>query len=305
VKYRGRPRTTSIGDVTLQGLVMTASGTAGHSDELGAYGSLEQLGAVVVKSLSPEPWPGNPSPRLKTLDQGMLNSVGLQGPGIDTWIENDLQRLKATGAVVVVSIWGRTVEEYATAGALLASAPVDAIEVNVSCPNLEDRSTMFAHSPDATHQAVSAVGSAHPRWVKLSPNTSLLSEVAQSAVDAGADALTLTNTVLGMSIDIEQRRLSLGGGGGGLSGPAIHPVAVRAVYECRKALPTTPIIGVGGIMSGKDGIEFLLAGASAVQVGTAALADPRAPWRIQDEMNRWLDDHGVADVSEIIGAAHE
>jgi dihydroorotate dehydrogenase (NAD+) catalytic subunit len=295
---------TRIGALALPGVVMTASGTAGHSDELASYGDLAELGAVVVKSLSAEPWPGNPAPRLKALAQGMLNSVGLQGPGLIHWITEDLPRLRSHGAVVVVSIWGRSIDDYARAGALLEAVEVDAIEINVSCPNLEDRSRMFAHLPSATHAAVSAVGSAHPRWVKLSPNTSELVEVASAACEAGADALTLTNTVLGMAIDLERRCLALGGGGGGLSGPAVHPVAVRAVYECHAALPEVPLIGVGGVMSGRDGIELLMAGASAVQVGTASLAEPRAPWRIQREMQDWMAKHGVRRIDELVGAAH-
>jgi len=283
---------------------MTASGTAGHADELGAYGPLDQLGAVVVKSLSPDPWPGNPAPRLAPLELGMLNSVGLQGPGLEAWLAEDLPRLRATGASVVVSIWGRTVEEYARAGAMLAGAALTAVEVNVSCPNLEDRSRMFAHSATATSEAVAAVGNEHQRWVKLSPNTSELIEIAQAAVAAGADALTLTNTVLGMAIDIERREVKLGGRGGGVSGPGIRPVSLRAVYECAAALPATPIIGAGGVSKGVDALEFLMAGASGVQVGTATLAEPRAPWRIMREMQTWMRRHGVNTIAELIGAAH-
>ena len=288
----------------LRSAVMTASGTAGHADELGAYGPLDQLGAVVVKSLSPDPWPGNPAPRLAPLELGMLNSVGLQGPGLEAWLAEDLPRLRATGASVVVSIWGRTVEEYARAGAMLAGAALTAVEVNVSCPNLEDRSRMFAHSATATSEAVAAVGSEHQRWVKLSPNTSELIEIAQAAVAAGADALTLTNTVLGMAIDIERREVKLGGRGGGVSGPGIRPVSLRAVYECAAALPATPIIGAGGVSKGVDALEFLMAGASGVQVGTATLAEPRAPWRIMREMQTWMRRHGVNTIAELIGAAH-
>ena len=302
---RRLPSTTvSVGGMVLSGCVMTAAGTAGHSDELDAYGDLTALGAVVVKSLSPEPWAGNPAPRLHPLGVGMINSVGLQGPGLPAWIADDLPRLGASGAKVVASIWGRSIEDYAMAGALLADAQVDAIEVNVSCPNLEDRSRMFAHSAEATAAAVEAVGSAHPRWVKLSPNTSELVEIAGAALSAGADALVLTNTVLGMVIDTETRRPVLGNGGGGLSGPAIHAVSVRAVVECAKAHPDAAIIGVGGISSGVDAVEMMMAGASAVQVGTASLAEPRAPWRIQTEVARWMADHGVADLAEVRGAAH-
>lgn len=299
-----RSRATTIGSLRLPGLVMTASGTAGHGDELASYGDLSKLGALVIKSLSPEPWEGNPGPRVKAVDDGMLNSVGLQGPGIPEWIANDLPKARATASVVVASVWGRSIAEFALAGQLLAGADIDAIEVNVSCPNLEDRSNMFAHSPEATHAAVAAVGDAHPRWAKLSPNTSHLVDVAGAALDAGAEALTLTNTVLGMVIDVETRSLALGGGGGGLSGPAIHPVAVRAVYECHRAHPNASIIGVGGVRNARTAVEMIMAGASAVQVGTAALAEPRALWRVQDEINAWLDEHKIGEIEEIRGAAH-
>ena len=298
------PTGVTVGGLVLGGCVMTAAGTAGHSDELGAYGDLAELGAVVVKSLSPEPWEGNPPPRLRPLAVGMINSVGLQGPGLDAWIADDLPRLRSSGARVVVSVWGRSIEDYGRAGEMLADAEVDAVEVNVSCPNLEDRSRMFAHSAESTAAAVEAVGSAHPRWVKLSPNTAELTEIAGAALSAGADALVLTNTVLGMVIDIEARRPALGNGGGGLSGPAIHAVSVRAVFECAKAHPGASIIGVGGISAGIDAIEMIMAGASAVQVGTASLAEPRAPWRIQAEVARWMSDHGVQDVAELRGVAH-
>jgi dihydroorotate dehydrogenase (NAD+) catalytic subunit len=295
---------TSVGAVPLRSAVMTASGTAGHADELAAYGPLDELGCVVVKSLSVEPWPGNPAPRLAPLEVGMLNSVGLQGPGIEVWLARDLPKLRARGAAVVASVWGQRIEDYARAGELLAEAEVEAVEVNVSCPNLEDRSRMFAHSATATAEAVAAVGPAKPRWAKLSPNTPELVEIATAAVAAGADALTLTNTLLGTAVDLEARRPRLGGRGGGVSGPGIHPVAVRAVFECHAALPEVPVVGVGGISRGADAIEFLMAGASAVQVGTATLAEPRAPWRIAREMATWMRRHGVERVAELIGAAH-
>ena len=294
----------SVGSVRLRSAVMTASGTAGHAGELGAYGPLDELGAVVVKSLSPDPWQGNPAPRLAPISVGMINSVGLQGPGVKRWVAEDLPALAATGATVVVSIWGRSTEDYARAGEMLRGVDVAAVEVNVSCPNLEDQSRMFAHSAEATAAAVSAIGDEHPRWVKLSPNTSELTDIAAAAVGAGGDALVLTNTVLGMVIDTETRRPALGNGGGGLSGPAIHAVSVRAVFECARALPDTPIVGVGGITTGRDAIEMVMAGASAVQVGTASLAEPRAPWRVQREMAEWMRKHGVEDLGEVRGAAH-
>jgi dihydroorotate dehydrogenase (NAD+) catalytic subunit len=285
---------------------MTASGTAGHGTELGAYGSLDGLGAVVVKSLSAGPWPGNAAPRVREVAAGMLNSVGLQGPGVVAWLEEDLPALVASGARVVASVWGRTVEEFGRAAALLADADgVVAVEVNVSCPNVEDRSRMFAHSSSATAEAVDAAGAAGlPRWAKLSPNVADLCEIAEAALGAGAEALTLVNTLLGLAIDVEYQRPALGAGGGGLSGPAVHPVAVRAVWECRAAFPEAGIVGVGGVMAGCDAVELLQAGADAVQVGTATFRDPKAPWRILAEVERWCGRHRVAAVRELIGVAH-
>ncbi len=297
---------TAVGSVVLPNPVMTASGTAGHGAELGDYGALDGLGAVVVKSQSVGPWPGNPAPRVHEVGAGvgMLNSVGLQGPGVAAWLEEDLPSLAAAGARVVASIWGRRVDDYAATAALLAGAPLVAVEVNVSCPNLDDRSRMFAHSPTATAEAVAAAECGHPRWVKLSPNTADLLEVAGAALEAGAAALTLVNTLLGLSIDVERRLPSLGAGGGGLSGAALHPVAVRAVWECRCAFPGAPIVGVGGVFDGAQAVELLLAGAQAVQVGTATFADPRAPWRVLEDLERWCRRHRVVSVTELIGAAH-
>lgn len=308
---------TRVGSVTLPNPVMTASGTAGHGDELAAYSPLAGLGATVVKSLAAYAWPGNGAPRVHETASGMVNSVGLQGPGIEAWLADDLPRLAATGARVVVSIWGRSTEEFAEAarsldravvgaGATGPARAVVAVEVNVSCPNVEDRRRMFAHSPSATGEVVAAVTAACglPAWAKLSPNVADITEVAAAAIESGAEAVTLVNTVLAMAIDAERRRPLLGGAGGGLSGPAIHPVALRAVWDCHAALPGAPIVGVGGVASGVDAVELLLAGASAVQVGTATFRDPRAPWRVLDELERWCSRHGVRAPSELTGAAH-
>jgi len=300
--------TTLIGSVELPNPVMTASGTSGHGAELAAYFDLAALGAVVVKSLSADPWPGNPGPRVCPVPGGMLNGVGLQGPGVAAWITDELPALEASGARVVVSIWGRRVEDYARAASLLAEAPacVVAVEVNVSCPNLEDRSRMFAHSPDATNAAVAASAACRrPRWAKLSPNTSDLLEVAEAALVAGAEALTLTNTLLGLAIDVERRAPVLGSGGGGLSGDALHSVALRAVYDCRAAFPDAGIVGVGGVKDGEGAVRMLLAGADAVQVGTASLADPRAVPRVQAELAHWCARHRVGAVRELVGAAND
>ena len=238
----------------------------------------------------------------------MLNGVGLQGPGAAAWLADELPALEVSGARVVVSIWGRRVEDYARAASLLAEAPpcVVAVEVNVSCPNLEDRSRMFAHSPTATGAAVEASGACgRPLWAKLSPNTSDLLEVAEAALAAGAEALTLTNTLLGLAIDTERRSPVLGAGGGGLSGDALHSVALRAVYDCRAAFPDAGIVGVGGVSDGQGAVRMLLAGADAVQVGTATLADPRAVLRVQAELAAWCARHQVGAIRELVGAAND
>ena len=299
--------TTTVGSVTLANPVMTASGTAGHGAELADYIDLAGLGAVVVKSLSADPWAGNPAPRVHQTPAGMINSVGLQGPGIEAWKRDDLPALLATGAAVVVSIWGRSIDDYARAAEMCADLPdqVVAVEVNVSCPNVEERNAVFAHDPVATTQVIEATAPAkRPRWAKLSPNVTDITTIAAAAMEAGADALTLTNTLMGLVIDTDTRRPLLGGGGGGVSGPAMHPVALRAVYETRAALGDVPIIGVGGVASADQAVEFLLAGAAAVQIGTATFADPRSTERVRDGLLRWCRSHGVDDVAELIGAAH-
>ncbi|HLI44539.1 MAG TPA: dihydroorotate dehydrogenase [Acidimicrobiales bacterium] len=301
----------SVGPLLLPNPVMTAAGTAGHGAELGAYVDLSTLGAVVVKSLAAFAWAGNPPLRLCPVPGGMLNSVGLQGPGIAAWSRTELPALRAAGARVVVSIWGRRVEEFAEAAEAVADLPggsAVALEANVSCPNLEDRSRMFAHSAPATAEVVSACRGALarcglPLFVKLSPNTSELIEVAGAALEAGADGLTLVNTLLGLAIDLPGRRPALGGVGGGLSGPALHSVALRAVYECRRAFPEAGIIGVGGVSDGEGAARLLMAGADAVQVGTATLADPRAPARVLADLERCLAALGARSVAEIVGAA--
>jgi dihydroorotate dehydrogenase (NAD+) catalytic subunit len=303
---------TRVGRVELASPVMTASGTAGHGAELGAYVDLSSLGAVVVKSLSAEPWDGNPAPRVHETDAGMINSVGLQNPGVEAWRDEELPELLATGARVVASIWGFTVEAYEKAAAALADAPAEvvAVEVNLSCPNIESRRDMFAHSATLTAETigavVGAVGPRRPVWAKLSPNVTDLTEIAGAAIEAGADALTLVNTVMGMSIDPATRtyRLGSGAGGGGLSGPAIRPVAVRAVHDVRAAFPTIGIVGVGGVATGEHAAELLVAGADAVQVGTANFADPRATARITQELIRWCRRHRVARIRDVVGSVH-
>jgi dihydroorotate dehydrogenase (NAD+) catalytic subunit len=299
---------TAVGSVALPNPVLTASGTAGHGAELGAYMDLAALGAVVAKSVAAVPWPGNPAPRVAEMPAGMLNSVGLQGPGAAAWVERELPALVDRGARVVASIWGRSVDEYAQAAAALAGAPgIVAVEVNVSCPNIEDRSRMFAHSASATAAAVAAAGaSGLPRWVKLSPNVADIVEIAGAALRAGAESLVLVNTVLGMAIDPgrAEYRLGSGPGGGGLSGPAIRPVAVRAVHDCRLAFPGAGIVGVGGVCRGADAAELLVAGADAVEVGTASFRDPRAPKKVLAGLERWCRRHGVRAVRDLVGSVH-
>lgn len=307
---------TAVGSVPLPNPVMTAAGTAGHGAELGGYFDLSCIGAIVVKSLSVDAWAGNPAPRVCPVPGGMLNSVGLQGPGVRAWAEGELPALAAAGARVVVSLWGQRVEDFERAAALLVrslggpgdTSPVVAVEANISCPNLEDRSRMFAHSAAATSQAIGAViaglsGSGLPCWAKLSPNTPDLLEVAEAALRAGAEALTLVNTLLGLAIDLDTRRPTLGGIGGGLSGPALHSVALRAVYECRGAFPSAPIVGVGGISDGAGALRMILAGADAVQVGTASFADPRAAMRVLDGLDAEVRRAGAGSVRELVGAA--
>jgi dihydroorotate dehydrogenase (NAD+) catalytic subunit len=290
---------TMVGSVRLPNPIMTAAGTSGHGTELAEYGDLSALGAVVVKSLSVRPWAGNPAPRVHEVGTGMLNSVGLQGPGLEAWLEGDLPALTAAGARVVVSIWGQSVDDYGRAAALLAHAvqggsAMVAVEVNVSCPNVEDRARMFAHSESATRDVLSATECGLPRWAKLSPNVPDIAAIAGAALDGGAAGLTLTNTLLGLALDIETGRPVLGAGGGGLSGAVLHPVAVRAVWECRAAFPDAAIIGAGGVGSGRDAVEFLRAGADAVQVGTAIFRDPRAPWKVLRQLARWCAARGTS-----------
>jgi dihydroorotate dehydrogenase (NAD+) catalytic subunit len=306
LRRRGVDLSVRVGSVSLPNPVMTASGTVGHGDELAGHLDLGALGAVAVKSLAVFAWPGNPAPRLHPTSAGMLNSVGLQGPGIAHWLQHELPALEALGTRVVASIWGRTVDEYAQAAGALANASstVLAVEVNLSCPNVSGH--LFAHDAALTAEVMRATqGCGRPRWAKLSPNTAQLAAVAGAAAEGGAEAVTLCNTLLGMVIDIETRRPALGAGtGGGLSGPAIHPIALRAVFDVRAAHRELPIVGVGGIWRGSDAIAMIMAGANAVQVGTATFADPRAPAVVLAEIETWCARHGVRRVEELSGVAH-
>jgi dihydroorotate dehydrogenase (NAD+) catalytic subunit len=296
-----------LGSLELPNPIVAASGTFGHGDEVARFCDPSRLGAVTVKSLAPYEWPGNPAPRLHATPAGMLNAVGLQGPGVEHWLAHDLPGLRALGARVIASLWGRTVDDFALGAKMLRPGRDElvAIEVNVSCPNLEDRSTMFAHRADATAAAVHAVVDAEldlPVFAKLSPNVTDLSDIGAAALAAGATGLTLVNTVLGLLVDAESRRPVLAHGGGGLSGPAIKPIAQRAVNDVARAEPGTPIVGTGGVITGVDAVEMMLAGASAVGVGTATFHDPRAPLRILDELVGWCAAHGVLRAADLSGA---
>jgi dihydroorotate dehydrogenase (NAD+) catalytic subunit len=297
----------SIGSVHLSQPVLTASGTAGHCVELNRYFAMADIGATVVKSLFATPWPGNPAPRLHPTPAGMINAVGLQGPGVPKWCETDLPELEKHGVTIVASIWGRTVEEYRQAAELLAphAHRIAALEVNLSCPNLEGRGGIIAHDPVMSANVIAACAvTGLPMWAKLSPNTDRLITIAESVVEAGAEALTLTNTLLGMLLNTETAQPVLGNGGGGVSGRAMFPVALRAVFDVRKALPHIPIVGVGGIASGNDAIAMMQAGAHAVQIGTASFARPDAAMKILNEMHAWMRKQGVSQWSEITNMAH-
>jgi len=298
--------TAIVGSVELANPVMTAAGTAGHSTELLPLLDLPRLGAHVVKSLAAFEWAGNPAPRLHPAGLGMLNAVGLQGPGLGAWRRDDLPALTRAGITTVVSIWGRSVADYAAAAEQLADLPpnVVAVEVNLSCPNLEGRRGIFAHDPELSAEVIRATTCGLPRWAKLSPNTDRVVEVAAAVQAAGADAVTLTNTLLGLVVDPVTRKPALGAGGGGYSGAPIHAVVVRTVFDVHASHPELPVVGVGGIGTGWDAVELLLAGASAVQVGTATFAEPAAPVRVLGELQVWMERHGVATVGELTGAAH-
>jgi dihydroorotate dehydrogenase (NAD+) catalytic subunit len=298
--------TTRLGPIELPNPIVAASGTFGHGAEFARLCPPDQLGAVTVKSLAPFAWEGNPP--LRTTEApggGMLNSVGLTGPGIADWIRADLPALRAAGARVIVSLWGHTVDDYANGAALLAPAMdhVTAIELNLSCPNLDGGRHMFAADADASSTVVRAVCAVveRPVFAKLTAAVPDLVEIARQAREAGAAGLTLINTLPGLAIDADDRCPRLGAGGGGLSGPPIKPVALRAVADVARALPGVPIIGTGGVTTGTDAVEMLLAGATAVGVGTATFAEPRATLRIRDELVRWCTRRRVTSTAELIG----
>ena len=289
--------------------IFTASGCASSGKELSQFFALKDVGAIVTKSVMTKPRHGRPTPRMAETPSGMLNSIGLQGPGIDAFLANDLPWLLEQKARVVVSIAGETIEEYSTLARKIRSASgISALEVNISCPNVENRGLVFACDPDASRRVIDGVrktiGGELPIIAKLSPDVTNLPEIAKGVVDAGADALALINTVLGMVINLETMKPHLGGKTGGLSGPAIKPIAVRAIYQVHAALPHVPILGMGGVSSGRDALELILAGASAISVGTASFGNPTALITIQNELRELLAARGFATMQQAIGYAH-
>jgi dihydroorotate dehydrogenase (NAD+) catalytic subunit len=289
--------------------IFTASGCASSGKELAQFFDLKDIGAVVTKSVMNKPRHGRPTPRMAETPSGMLNSIGLQGPGIDAFLAKDVPWLLEQKARVVVSIAGETIEEYSTLARKLRSVSgISAVEVNISCPNVENRGLVFACDPDASRRVIDgvrkAIGGELPIIAKLSPDVTNLPEIAKGVVDAGADALALINTVLGMVINIDTMKPHLGGKTGGLSGPAIKPIAVRAIYQVHAALPNTPILGMGGVASGRDALELILAGASGVSVGTASFGNPSAVIQVQNELRDLLAARGFATLKQAVGFAH-
>jgi len=300
---------TSLGRLDFVSPVFTASGCAAAGKELDQFIDITTIGAVVTKSVMLNPRSGRATPRMAETPSGMLNGIGLQGPGIDDFIQNDLSWLSQKGVKTIVSIAGNNVAEFGKVADKLRDIPgVIAIEVNISCPNVENRGQVFACDPYAAADVINNVrrnvSASIPLFAKLSPDVTDITEIAKSVVKAGADGLSVINTLLGMVIDTDTLRPLLSGKTGGLSGPAIRPVAVRCVYQIRKALPNVPIIGMGGIRNGRDAIEFFAAGANAISVGTTVFNDPEACVRIHDETAEILQEKGIRSLSEIISAAH-
>ena len=300
---------TTLGNAWFPSPLFTASGCASSGKELAQFIDLREIGAVVTKSVMSKPRHGRPTPRMAETPSGMINSIGLQGPGIDAFLAHDLPWLVSQKARVIVSIAGETVEEYATLARKVRSVPgISALEVNISCPNVENRGLVFACDPDASRRVIDGVrktlGGELPIIAKLSPDVTDLVSIAKGVVDAGADGLALINTVLSMVINLDTMRPHLAGKTGGLSGPAIRPIAVRAIYQVHEALPNVPILGMGGVSSGRDAFELILAGAKGVSIGTASFGDPAAIITIQNELIELLKARGFTSVAQAVGYAH-
>ena len=293
----------NLAGIELKNPVMTASGTFGSGMEYSEFVDLNCLGAVVTKGVANVPWPGNPTPRVAEVYGGMLNAIGLQNPGIDVFLERDLPFLQQYDTKVIVNVCGKTVEDYLEVVERLADAPVDMLEINVSCPNVKEGAIAFGQKADCLYDITSAIKkkAAQPVIMKLSPNVTDITVMAKAAEAGGADALSLINTLTGMKIDIHRRTFALANKTGGFSGPAVKPVAVRMVYQAANAVKL-PIIGMGGISTAEDAIEFLLAGATAVSVGTANFFNPYATVEIADGIEDYMRTYGVEDINELIGA---
>ncbi|WP_027215126.1 dihydroorotate dehydrogenase [Butyrivibrio fibrisolvens] len=296
----------NIAGVEFKNPVMVASGTFGSGQEYGEFVDLNKLGAVVTKGVADKPWPGNPVPRVAETASGMLNAIGLQNPGIDVFIERDLPFLQKYDTRIIVNVCGHSEEEYLNVVDRLSDQKVDMLEINVSCPNVKEGGIAFGTRPDALYHITSEIKkhAKQPVIMKLSPNVTDIAEMARAAESAGADAISLINTITGMKIDINKRKFVLANKTGGLSGPAIKPVAVRMVYQCAQAVKI-PIIGMGGIATGEDAIEFMLAGATGVAVGMMNFHDPYSTQKVVDGINKYMQEQKVDDINEIIGAVHE
>ncbi|SHI43912.1 dihydroorotate dehydrogenase [Butyrivibrio fibrisolvens] len=296
----------NIAGVEFKNPVMVASGTFGSGQEYGEFVDLNKLGAVVTKGVADKPWPGNPVPRVAETASGMLNAIGLQNPGIDVFIERDLPFLQKYDTRIIVNVCGHSEEEYLNVVDRLSDEKVDMLEINVSCPNVKEGGIAFGTRPDALYNITSEIKkhAKQPVIMKLSPNVTDIAEMARAAESAGADAISLINTITGMKIDINRRKFVLANKTGGLSGPAIKPVAVRMVYQCAQAVKI-PIIGMGGIATGEDAIEFMLAGATGVAVGMMNFHDPYSTQKVVDGINKYMQEQKVDDINEIIGAVHE
>ena len=296
----------NIAGVELKNPVMTCSGTFGSGEEYSEFVDLNGLGAVVTKGIANEPWNGNPTPRVCEVTAGMLNAIGLQGPGIDVFIKRDIPFLKQYDTKIIVNICGHTIEDYIDVAERLSEQPVDMLEINISCPNVHEGGKAFGQDPAMVRKVTEAVKrvSKQPVIMKLTPNVTDITEIAKAAEDGGADALSLINTLTGMKIDIHRRNFVLANKTGGMSGPAIKPVAVRMVYQAARAVKL-PVIGMGGIACAEDAIEFLLAGASAVAVGTANFINPHVTAEIVDGIRDYMLRYGVERVTDLVGAVKD
>lgn len=291
-----------IAGVTIKNPVTTGSGTFGSGEEFSEFVDLSKLGAVTTKGVANVPWPGNPVPRVAEVYGGMLNAIGLQNPGIDVFVERDVPYLKKAGATIIVNVCGKSEKDYVEVVERLADEPVDLLEINVSCPNVKEGGIAFGQDPKALYEITKAVKAKakQPIIMKLSPNVTDITEMAKAAVDAGSDALSLINTLTGMKIDIERRDFVLANKTGGMSGPAIKPVAVRMVYQVANAVDV-PIIGMGGIATAEDALEFIMAGATAISVGTANFINPATTLEVVDGIKTYMERHQIDDINELIG----